>query len=237
MKKLLPASKSYSNGFVFKILVFCLLVLCIAPTSIGGDFSKVPTFYGLANICFVLVFGFLYGVLNKHSVLMVSVLIFLYISFTAFTPLFEYSFGHSISVLPILTLICFRFKNLPVASEILWVYYLVVFLVFIIGYLATFFPSLTSVYEAYYAYGYENLISALILRGKPISIFGSHSYAGFFYFLFSILSWHLLSNKRNIFLNTFILLISFYSLILIDSGSSKFFRLSLLCTLLLIKLY
>lgn len=227
MKKLHSANKEYSNNFVFNILLFCLILLCIAPTSINGDFSKVSIFYEIANICFVLLFGFLYGSLNKYSVLMVTVLLFLYISFTVFTPFFEYSFGHSFSVLPILTLICFRFKKIPLTNCILWSYYLVVVFIFIIGYIPAFSPSLISLYESYYSYGYEGLISDFIFGEKPISIFGSHSYAGFFYFLIFILSWHLLVNRKNIIINTLILIMCFLSLVLIESGSSKFFLITI----------
>lgn len=36
----------------------------------------------------------------------------------------------------------------------------------------------------YYTYGWEGIVSSMLARGKPVSIFGSHSIAAFFYFIF-----------------------------------------------------
>jgi hypothetical protein len=44
-------------------------------------------------------------------------------------------------------------------------------------------PAVTQFFNANYAYGYEGLVQSLLEEGKPILTFGSHSLAGFFFYL------------------------------------------------------
>ena len=223
MKDMNNADKKLNNNLLFNLFLICLFFLCIAPTSINGDFFNISIIYNIANFFLVMFFGFSYGVLSKQAFISVLFIIFLYIAFTIFSTLIEYNFGHVFSLLPILTLICFRFKKLPWSNLIFYTYYSVVVFVFIVGYLPYFFPNMIEVYQAYYSYGYEELLFYMIAAGKPVSIFATHTHASFFYFMFFTLSWHLLINKKNKLFNFLILIICLLSLILTNSGSSKFF--------------
>lgn len=223
MEKINNTDKKHSNSFLFNVFLILLFLLCIAPTSINSDFSKISILYNITNLFLVLLFGFSYGALSKKAFISVFFILFLYTSFTIFSTFLDYNFGHIFSILPILTLTCFRFKRLPFSNLIFFIYYSVVVFVFIVGYLSYFFPAMIDLYKSYYSYGYEELLYYMLIEGKPVSIFATHTLSSFFYFLFYILSWHLIINKKNKWFNVFVIIISLISLILTNSGSSRFF--------------
>ncbi len=171
------------------------------------------------------------NILAKLYSLVTSIII-LYIISTVTSPFNELAMGQ----LPILICWCFivltSFSWCPICeynSNIKYTYYLMILLVVFFWGLAPFYlESIKLTYINLYSSSYDTLLESMLTRGKPVSIFASHSLAGFFYAYFILLSIWMIKNKVDVILNIAIIVILTMMMISLSSYTSIMMLLSLL---------
>lgn len=225
----------YSRESISDSLFFLLLVVAIFfPSSVDGDFGSLG--FALVRFVFIIVvlfsFGFRYFKITWLSILTFSFITCLYLFYSIVSEYSEYAFGYVLSLAPILILALLRVKRNPSEKWVLRSYYTTVFLIFVIGYLGFIVPELADFRVNFYSGGYDGLAERFQVNFIPVSIFVSHSYAGFFYFLILLASSHLISRGFSKIVNGVFIATSLISMLLLMSGAAYFFFLYSLCFLL-----
>lgn len=217
---------SISRGTVLDVVLLILLGIAIFfPTSVNGDFGRLSLerFGYLIFVLFAL--GCRYFKISRASLVMFLAIMTLYLLFTLYSKYSEYAFGYILSLFPILILALLRVKKAPSVVWVSRLYYISVLLVFVLAYLGFIVPALAEFRVGFYSGGYEGLAERFQSEFIPVSIFVSHSYAGFFYFLILFTSCYLVSCGFSKLLNCSIIVVCLISMLSLMSGSSYFFLL------------
>ncbi|WP_125841541.1 hypothetical protein [Stutzerimonas stutzeri] len=218
---LTSANRSYWDGLV-SILIFFVIFF---PSSIAADFYRLDVavfgFFIFNFLCLILYFR--YFQLSFTAIIIFLCLVVILLFNTVISGYSEYAFGYSLSLFPMLILGLFRINRAPSFNLVLGLYYSVVVFIFFFAYLGFFFSGIRDVIIAFYSGGYLGLSERFLETFSPVSIFISHSYAGFFYFLILFSSKYLAYTGvlRNF--NFVIIIICLISMLLLKSGSSYFF--------------
>ena len=207
------------------LVYFLILFTVFFPSSIDSDFYRVDiSIFGF--ILFGILFFLLYFKYYRVSLVAVATLLLL-ISVLLFKTIIsdysEYAFGYALSLLPMLMLGSLRVRRVPSLRKPLIAYYSAVILVFILAYAGFVFQPISYFIVSNYSGGYVGLSNNYQNSFRPVSIFISHSYAGFFYFLLIFSSRYLIFYGANRILNCLIICICLFSLLQLNSGSSYFF--------------
>jgi len=124
------------------------------------------------------------GVIGPAAVMNVVVINLIILICTLFSPFTEFAYGGYIPILLISVLFCVRVKEIPltIAARRLFDAANVINLI-LAGLLLLPAPAVTQFFLDHYAYGYDELVPYMLEEGKAVLTFGSHSLAGFFYYL------------------------------------------------------
>jgi hypothetical protein len=217
-------SLSISRGTALDVVLLILLGIAIFfPTSVNGDFERLSLERFAYLILVLSALGYRYFKISRVSLVMFLAIITLYLFFTLSSKYSEYAFGYILSLMPILILALLRVKRVPSVIWVLRLYYISVLLVFVLAYLGFIVPALAEFRVGFYSGGYEGLAERFQSKFIPVSIFVSHSYAGFFYFLILFTSCYLVSCGFSKLLNCSIVVVCLISMLSLMSGSSYFF--------------
>jgi hypothetical protein len=124
------------------------------------------------------------GILSVLAVVNVALINVIVLACTLFSPLTEYAYGGYIPILLFSVLFCVNVKDirLTVTTRRLFDAANAINLA-LAGLLLLQVPGVTDFFLKYYAYGYDELVPYMLEEGKPVLTFGSHSLAGFFFYL------------------------------------------------------
>ncbi|MDN3662197.1 hypothetical protein [Vibrio agarivorans] len=200
-----------------------LLLAIFFPTSFLSDIiSWVPPLQSFI-LCVMLLITLVYKKeIYFPSLLLVTPIIILYILSTVTSPFDELAMGQ----LPILICWCFivliSFSSVQYEynRNIKYTYYLMILWVVFWGVAPLHLESIKLIYMNFYSSSYDTLLESMLAREKPVSIFGSHSLAGFFYAYFILLSIWMIKNKVNAILNIAIIIILTMMMIGLSSYTS-----------------
>jgi hypothetical protein len=171
-----------------------LLVGFYLPTSIASNYSK--PLYGLS---FLLCFG-LYGVFLRRArssatvveCLTASLIFPLLLCFTGTSPLHDAAYGALIlyGALSVMLMLNLREVSLPRWWEPVWTVITILNFLIGVGILLGIQPVDQFVIRWYtVSKDYAELVPSMLLIRKPVLVFGTHSLAGFFFYLFFHLNW------------------------------------------------
>jgi hypothetical protein len=124
------------------------------------------------------------GVLSVTAVANVAAINIIVLLCTLFSPLTAFAYGGYIPILLFSVLFCVSVRDIRLTAaarrlfDIANAINLTLALLLLVQ-----VPVVTDFFLRYYAYGYEELVPYMLEEGKPVLTFGSHSLAGFFFYL------------------------------------------------------
>tara|TARA_B100000749_G_scaffold157080_1_gene120695 strand:+ start:879 stop:2114 length:1236 start_codon:yes stop_codon:yes gene_type:complete len=205
------------------ILLVLLGCAIFFPSSLGGDFNKLAVERFIFLMSVLILLGFRFFRLSGVAFLLFSSISSFYLALTLIYDGSDYAFGHGLSLLPVMTLLLLRPYRSVSLSLVLLLYYVTAILVFIVGYAGFIFSEAAILQTSLYSGGYSGLSERFLGSFAPVSIFTSHSYAGFFYFIFLFVSSLIFYHGYSRWFNSLVVLVSLTSLLALKSGSSYFF--------------
>ena len=103
---------------------------------------------------------------------------------TLFSPFTEIAYGSYLSFLLLSMLFCVNVRDIRLTVTARRAFDVAHAINLTLAVLVLFqVPAVTQFFRDYYAYGYEGLVPEMLEEGKPVLTFGSHSLAGFFFYL------------------------------------------------------
>lgn len=210
----------------FRLDALLLILLAAAiffPSSVNSDFGKLTLESFAFLIVTLLLLGYRFFSISLISLIGLNAIAICHVFFTLNSEFSEFAFGHVFSAVPILLLAALKIKRFPSLRLVLRTYYLTVFSIFFLAYAGFLMPSADTFIVNFYAGGYEGLAEKFQENQIPVSIFISHSYAGFFYFLILLTSSYLITHEISRYVNCVIICICLGSMLALKSGSSYFF--------------
>lgn len=177
----MKSEKKYINAICSILLVYGL----IAITSLNFKISNKLIFINYFFI-YIIFINFIIKVkkFNKMNLIFAIIIMFFLLLFTLTSKFYHYTWGTLLPYLAFVLMIILDIKTLKLK------YIDKYFLVFncinlIIGFLIIILnKTIINFIAKYYSWGYEELVTNMLLRGKPILWFGSHSLTGLFIFIF-----------------------------------------------------
>lgn len=177
----MKSEKKYINAICSILLVYGL----IAITSLNFKISNKLIFINYFFI-YIIFINFIIKVkkFNKMNLIFAIIIMFFLLVFTLTSKFYHYTWGTLLPYLAFVLMIILDIKTLKLK------YIDKYFLVFncinlIIGFLIIILnKTIINFIAKYYSWGYEELVTNMLLRGKPILWFGSHSLTGLFIFIF-----------------------------------------------------
>ncbi|MEK4452293.1 MULTISPECIES: hypothetical protein [unclassified Paenibacillus] len=174
-----------------KLIPFLFVLGILVPTSVNREMTNVFVFVG----CTVLLVSLVYMLSKQRNIPIKSFYILLFINcllfiFTFTSPLTEYRFGNSLYFLILSVIFLFDFNSLDINVENFRRSLQIVNLVLIVFSLSVIFnyaPVVTLLHNWFSAF-YMELLPNMFAQKKPVSTFGTHSIAGFYYFILFILN-------------------------------------------------
>jgi hypothetical protein len=193
------------------------------PSSVDGDFGALKLERFAYLIVTLVAFGYRYFKVSRFSLILFLMIAALYVFFTLFSKYYEHAFGYILNIFPIMVLALLRVKEVPSVVWVIRLYYISVVFIFVLAYLGFVVPAVSEFMIDFYSGGYEGLSERFQSQFIPVSIFVSHSYAGFFYFLILFSSCYLISCGYSKLLNFLIVVVCLISMLRLISGTSYFF--------------
>ena len=177
----MKSEKKYINAICSILLVYGL----IAITSLNFKISNKLIFINYFFI-YIIFINFIIKLkkFNKMNLIFAIIIMFFLLLFTLTSKFYHYTWGTLLPYLAFVLMIILDIKTLKLK------YIDKYFLVFncinlIIGFLIIILnKTIINFIAKYYSWGYEELVTNMLLRGKPILWFGSHSLTGLFIFIF-----------------------------------------------------
>ncbi|ART81782.1 hypothetical protein CBP31_03395 [Oceanisphaera profunda] len=213
-------------------LIFIVFIISVVPSSRGTDGSSFIFINFIATVFFYLICLWSYGTTKNKTITLIFILGLYFLS-TVLSGFSDYTYGQLISFLPVLFVFSLNFKNFNFKFNYI---YVVLFFLFVsvLGWFSLFDGPLSYFVVHYYSSGYEGMVSRMIAADKAVSIFGTHSIAGFYYNLFSTYCFYLMWNQSKFRLVNFIFILNFQAMnaSLISNTSLSFsvlFALSCIC--------
>ena len=174
------------NRFATAVMALLLIVGLYFPSSLGEAISV--RLYLIDGMALAALLATLLmrrrGILSVFAVINAAAVNIILFLCTLFSPLTEFAYGGYIPILLCSMLLCVSVREigLTTTSRRLFDICNAVNLAFAIG-LVLEVPVITQFFLTNYAYGYDELLPYMISEGKPVIMFGSHSLAGFFFYL------------------------------------------------------
>ncbi len=124
------------------------------------------------------------GVLSSFAIVNGLTINVILLTCTLFSPFTEIAYGGYLSFLLLSTLFCVNVKDIRLTVTARRIFDVANAINLTLATLVLFqVPEVTKFLRYNYAYGYEGLVPSMLEEGKPVIIFGSHSLAGFFFYL------------------------------------------------------
>ena len=173
----------------------CLGVMFIAglflPTSMEGIVSK-PLFYSGSALLLVLfsILFLLRGAPRRLPIIICALLINAsLVFFTLMSPLTEFAVGSYAYYFLLSLLFCLNLREVRLPHWVLQLPALAsLTLIACSAAIILQLPHIVSFFISHYSAFYPELVPSMLAAGKPVLTFGSHSLAGFFFYLFFLLN-------------------------------------------------
>ncbi|OMD07172.1 hypothetical protein BJP50_31775 [Paenibacillus odorifer] len=190
-----------------KLIPFLFILGILIPTSINREMTNVFVFGG----CTLLLLSLVYMLDKQKNIPIKSFYILLFINcllfiFTFTSHLTEYRFGNSLYFLILSLIFLFDFNGLDTNIEkyrkSLQIVNLIL-ITFSISIIYNFTPIVNFLHNWFSAF-YIELLPNMFAQKKPVSTFGTHSIAGFYYFILFILNfvtYYFLKKKLHLFIS------------------------------------
>jgi hypothetical protein len=124
------------------------------------------------------------GVLSSFALVNGLTINVILLTCTLFSPFTEIAYGGYLSFLLLSMLFCVNVMDIRLTVTAGRIFDLANAINLTLAALVLFqVPAVTQFFRDYYAYGYEGLVPEMLEEGKPVLTFGSHSLAGFFFYL------------------------------------------------------
>ena len=161
------------------------------PTSLAEEISK-----DLAIVASAILFPILTclllrnrGTISPGAVANAAALNCILLVCTLFSPLTEFAYGGYLPILLLSMLLCLNLIDVPLTLFCRRLFLAANVVNIALGTLLILQTEVVvRFFEKYYAFAYPELVSYMIAEGKPVITFGSHSLAGFFFYLFFYLT-------------------------------------------------
>lgn len=170
---------------------FCVAVMLAVglflPTSIDGEISKPCFYFGSALL--TVLFGYILlsqGTLARLQIVICSILVnALLLFWTLLSPLTEFAVGAYAYYFLLSVMLCLNLRRLRFHPWMMRVPVVIsVVLVAIAFSVILHVEVVKDTLVANYSTFYPELVVSMLAMGKPVLTFGSHSLAGFFFYLF-----------------------------------------------------
>lgn len=209
---------------LIELSFFGLLFICIIfPSSNNGMISLFAITVGNVITILVLILGlYIWGRLSITRLMSTLIIILIFLFATLFSKYSNYAFGQLPSLITLLLLffIKFDFSNNKGAVKC---YYFICSYIVLVGCSSLFLDLFSDFLVNYYSGGYFGLVERLLLIFKPVSIFVSHSIAGYYYSVFILFSLFLIDKGYSKLLNISFIVSFLTMLLLLRSNTSMFF--------------
>jgi len=175
-----------SNKIATALMGLLLVIGFYFPTSMAETIS-VPLQVITGLMLFPILIALLVrrgGVLSSFAVVNGLAINVILLTCTLFSPLTDMAYGGYLSILLLSVLFCVNVKDIqltPTARRIFDVANAINLTLAALQLLQV--PMVTQLLRANYAFGYDELVPLMLQEGKPVLTFGSHSLAGFFFYL------------------------------------------------------
>jgi hypothetical protein len=174
------------DKFATVVMALLLVVGLYFPSSVGEVISV--RLYLMNGLGLLALLGILLlrrrGVVSVPAVANAAAVIVILLVSTLFSPLTEFAYGGMIPILLFSLLACVSVREIGLTATVRTLFdvcnginiALAVMLLLRV-------PAVTDFFLAHYAMGYDELLPYMLAEGKPVLMFGSHSIAGFFFYL------------------------------------------------------
>lgn len=177
----MKSEKKYINAIYGVLLVYGLIAITSLNFKISNELMLINYFF-----IYIVFINFIIKVkkINKINLIFSIIIMFFLLLSTLTSKFYNYTWGTLLPYLTFTLMIILDIKKLKLK------YIDKYFLIFnsinlIIGFLIIISnKEIINFIAKYYSWGYEELVTNMLLRGKPILWFGSHSLTGLFIFIF-----------------------------------------------------
>jgi hypothetical protein len=172
----------------FATILLCLLlgIGFYFPTSRAENIS-VKLYLACAGALLAILAALLIrrrGILSGFAVVNSAAINALLLVATLFSPFHTFAYGGYIPILLFSVLFCVRVKEIRLGAAARRMFDVANAVNLILAAMLLLeVPMVTEFFLNSYAYGYEELVPYMLEEGKPVLTFGSHSIAGFFFYL------------------------------------------------------
>ena len=167
-------------------MALLLVVGLYFPSSIGEVIS-IPL-YLINGLALLAMLGMLLlrrrGVLSVLAVVNAAAVNVILLVSTLFSPLTEFAYGGMIPIFLCSLLLCVNVREIGLTTTVRTLFDVCNGINIVLAIMLLLrIPLVTEFFLTHYASGYEELLPYMIEEGKPVLMFGSHSVAGFFFYL------------------------------------------------------
>jgi hypothetical protein len=174
------------NKFATALMAPLLVIGFYIPTSLAETISARLQVTSDAILFPILIALLLRrgGVLSSFALVNGLTINVILLTCTLFSPFTEIAYGGYSSFLLLSMLFCVNVKDIRLSVTARRTFEVANAINLILAALVLLqVPAVTQFIRDNYAYGYEGMVPSMLEEGKPVIIFGSHSLAGFFFYL------------------------------------------------------
>lgn len=156
------------------------------PTSLGEQISTRLYFVGAAILLAILTALLLRrrGFLSVTAAINVAAINVILLVCTLFSPFTDFAYGGYIPILLFSVLFCVSVRDIRLTGATRRLFDAANAINIVLAALLMMeVPGLTQFFLDHYAFGYDELLPTMLEAGKPVLTFGTHSLAGFFFYL------------------------------------------------------
>ncbi len=188
------------DNFATLLMAALLVVGLYFPTSFEQTIS-IPLYLidgaALAALLIILIMR-RRGVLSVAAVINAAAVNVILLVCTLFSPLTEFAYGGYVPVFLFSLLLCVSVREIGLTGAIRTLFNVCNALnIILAALLLAGVPAVSQFFLANYAYGYDDLVPYMLDEGKPVIMFGSHSVAGFFFYLLFYLTFQTFVASRS----------------------------------------
>jgi hypothetical protein len=205
------------------ILLSMLVIGFFFPTSINGLISLKLSLIHSFILMFFLFILFIINNLNKKTLLVtlsINLILLYFTTIHLFANSLNFekiSWGSYIPFVCLSLLYPISFLKIKSTEFLNKVFVLINIIIITIGFLIILdFNPVNTFILKYYSMGYQELVFNMLASNKPVSMFGSHSIASMFYYIFFYISFHTFMHTKK----KFSLLLAICNLVLIFNLNS-----------------
>jgi hypothetical protein len=178
--------QAISSRLATALMAALLVIGLYMPTSFGTAISVKLYLVTAAALLSTLAALLLRrrGILSMVSVVNAAAINVILLVCTLFTPFVKVAYGGYIPILLASALFCVSMRDVSLTTGVRRLFDAANIANIILGTLLVLqAPAVVQFFFDNYSYGYDDLLPYMLAEGKPVLTFGSHSLAGFFYYL------------------------------------------------------